>query len=898
MPTACESVTAAAAAATKRSRGIARPRSVPGPGPSPSPSAANSTGASTNGEIAANGGYFFTPPKTHDMVRSLFDPRLKKSFLECCITASIFANVFLCYYCCTRYSAETAKTVFLAQYIFWRLSYNLGIGIVLHYQSHYESLTHFAKKHALFDKKNTHSALSRFVKFEVAAKYPNASDLYKYPDEWNTWLVFRQFVDLILMQDFTTYMLYVAVCLPHRLILDNLASFNSIMVRTWLGVFMVLFNIWVKIDAHSVVKDYAWYWGDFFFLQDSDLVFDGVFNVFPHPMYSIGYIGYYGLSLISGNHHVLFVSILGHCLQFLFLKYVETPHIERIYGSSSSSEDGVVVGPESIDDKMVKQLVNYSKPLVTTFLGFRNFDKFRPTDYITLIAMASVVSAYFACNPSFVTISKITLAVKIATSVLNMVILNKQSRSKWFTKWYLQNGYNEIYAYQMWQFIYNLSSTVNYVLLVLQCYCHFVKCGAGGYNTVTFGLLLLAIQIWCNSEVFDSIKEFGWFYGDFFLPNLIDQRKLKNDGIYRYLNNPERVFGVAGIWGTVLINNFSNWNLWLATTWTMFNWFTVKFIETPHLLKVYGTKPSSSGFEKTLTKYKFGKDFKSLIDKVDQLLDDYLFTNLVPKVPENSSGKHSVSLHSDSGPEQQQRDRDWEAIINMLLIRENTVKNLHGSSRNVVMDIVNLNEENIIEIPSEIEIKWSIGNELFHKNDWVGLYKVVETGEDRLTTKIPSQGHWTAVCPESSYSSSTHRKIQHFDSNNHFTYGTVVFDKNISSFEEGIYEFRYHSGNSHDVVMISKPFKLLFPHLKESISDADQLTTATKAFLKDCGVLVNGNRFDSNINRYFSGKTLQQWYRATMGTYVSVDYMKRTNFDIDIITKKVWQVKQVLDSLE
>ncbi|CDO96208.1 unnamed protein product [Kluyveromyces dobzhanskii CBS 2104] len=814
----------------------------------------------------------FDPPKTHDMVRSLFDPTLKKSFLECCITASIIANVVLGYYCYQHLGVHATKLIFLSQYVFWRLSYNVGIGAVLHYQSHYESLTNFAKSHALFDKKTT-SLLSKFVKFEVGAKYQKDNSMYRYPEEWNTWLVFRQFVDLILMQDFTTYMLYVVVSLPHTDIINNITSFNAIGIRFWLGVLMVLFNIWVKIDAHSVVKDYAWYWGDFFFLQDANLVFDGVFNVFPHPMYSIGYIGYYGLSLISGDHHVLFVSILGHCLQFLFLKYVETPHIERIYGSGSSDDE------ESIDDKMVKQLDTYSKPLLSTFLGFRNFDKFRPTDYITLIAIVSIVGGYKVLDPSFVTLSKIALTTKIVSSVINMMILYKQSNGKWFTSMYLKNGYNEIYAFQMWQFIFNLHSTINYVLLILQCYCHFIKCNSGSYNNVTFGLLLLAIQIWCNTEVFHSIKEFGWFYGDFFLPNLIDKRKLKKDGIYRYLNNPERVFGVAGIWGTVLINNFSNWNLWLAVTWTMFNWFTVKFIETPHLLKVYGTKPTSSGFEKTLTKYKFGKDFKSLIDRIDQLLDDYLFTSLVPK---------PISIEAT-------REGDWENIVNMLLIREQTVKSLHGNSH-YNLDIVNLRDD-MIPISEEIEVKWTVTNEVFHKDDWIGLYKVVETGEDRLTTKIPSQGHWTAVSPNSSYSEE-HQKILNFNSNDHFTHGSINFDKSILSFEEGIYEFRYHSANTHDVIVISKPFKLLFPQLKETVQNVDELTTITKQFLKKSGVLVNDNKLDLHRNKYFTGRTLQNWYRSTMDTDVSIVYMKRTNYDIDIVTKKVWQVKQVLDSLK
>lgn len=803
-------------------------------------------------------GVTFVSPKTHDMVRSLFDPTVKKSFLEICISLLLVSNFFLAYKLVNWYGVSFTRNFYLGQYLFWRLSYNLGIGIVLHYQSHYETLTNFAKRHAIFDKKNN-SNMAKFAQFELKSKLPKNSSMYQYPDEVNVWLLFRQFVDLILMQDFDTYMIYVFLSLP----LNNLAQLVN--WKSAIGVVLILFNIWVKLDAHRVVKDFAWYWGDFFFLQmDSELIFDGVFNISPHPMYSIGYLGYYGLSLISGDYQVLLVSILGHFLQFLFLKYVETPHIERTYGEFEDDKENE--SNSNIDDLITKENYDYSRPLINIGFWFNNFDKLRFTDLFTLITNLTIVAWAITDKPSDQLLFGLAFGTKLISWLFVAVILYRQSKDHWFTKLFMQNGYTQVYSYQQWQFIYNFSLSVTYTLFSVQTANKVIKhFAAENYSKLIFGLLLISLQIWCNTEIRSAISDFGWFYGDFFLTNYITSRKLTSQGIYRYLNNPETILGIAGIWGTVLMTNFDWENITLASLWTITNFILVKFIERPHVKKVYGSSRRVSGVGKTLLSLKPLQRVSEIVDNVEHII----FRSILHDEPKRASTDSTLTKKRNNV-------KDWENVV------EHAIQNVTSRvTPNCEFEI----ESDSIYLPDTVTINWKLPRELYNDSDWIGLYNVLATRYNRDVTKVSSLGHWSRAV------------IDNNDTNlkDDCVGGTVKFDAKLLYFENGIYEFRYHSKDSHKVLLISRPFQLQLPKL--NIESEEEFRMTLINFLRETGVLDSRERFSDKANKYFGVDCLQNLIKESVGIELSQDYVKKVNGDISVISHKVWEIKQILDDL-
>lgn len=835
----------------------------------------------------------FRPPVTHDMVRSLFDPTLKKSLLEKCIALAILSNFLVCYWSYQRFGIQFTKYFFLLQYMFWRIAYNLGIGLVLHYQSHYETLTNCAKTHAIFSKEkpqtqhgssdfSTNSSafsekfwnfIRKFSQYEIRSKMPKEYDLFAYPEEINVWLIFRQFVDLILMQDFVTYIIYVYLSIPYNW--DQICNWRSLF-----GVILILFNIWVKVDAHRVVKDYAWYWGDFFFLEESELIFDGVFNISPHPMYSIGYLGYYGLSLICNDYRVLLVSVFGHYSQFLFLKYVENPHIERTYGDDFDSESQV---NGRIDDLISKENYDYSRPLINMGFSFNNFNKLRFTDYFTIGTVVALTLGAIL-NVKSINLNYLFIAVfmaKLVSWLFISTILYKQSKTKWFTRLFLENGYTQVHSYEQWQFIYNYYLVLTYTLMIIQTGLQMWSNYSSINNSqLIFGLILVALQTWCDKETRLAISDFGWFYGDFFLSNYISTRKLTSQGIYRYLNNPEAVLGIVGVWGSVLMTNFAVSNIILAVLWTLTNFILVKFIETPHVNKIYGETKRVSGVGKTLLGLKPLKQVSDIVHRIENIIVKSL-------IDESKKPNGEAELL----PKSYRENKDWSVLIQDAM--DSVATRL---SPYCELNIENEVTENSFVLPAPITLNWKLPIELYNEDDWIGLYKVIDTRADRERTKVGSGGHWSATSKTSYMNHGLRHKesITDFKVCEKYVQGKITFDTSLLFFENSIYEFRYHSGNSHKVLLISTPFEISLPALNTETCELFEKDLTE--FLTKVNVLKDGKFYPSG-NKFFGIDCLKQLIKISIGVELSTEYIKRVNGDANVISHRAWSIKQTLDSL-
>ncbi|KAI9271746.1 phospholipid methyltransferase-domain-containing protein [Phascolomyces articulosus] len=767
-------------------------------------------------------GRVFRVPATRDMVTALLNPKEKKSFFDLVTLGTMAVEIGLFF----ALPTWLKQVLFIFIFFFWRLGYNAGLGALLKYQSDSRGLVRLAQKYKIFDQEANPKAY-RWLKTQLSMKMGDDYDFATSPIEYNTWLLYRQLVDLILMNDFTSYILF-------TLSWFNWSPQSSFLVGDMMrwagGLVMILFNIWVKLDAQRVVKDFAWYWGDFFFLIEQSLTFDGVFEMAPHPMYSVGYIGYYGLSLMSASYTVLFVSIAAHALQFAFLVYVETPHIDKTYNPPTLPKrqpavDGPVTSDEdapgintTLDQNATRDF--YSYYFRRDLIVFKNFDLCRSTDLASAALMTySVITPLVIGGKAGVTFAIVqAIFWRIFHSYGLGALLRAQSKGKWFTRHFVKWGGGVEQAFANWKSIYNLSLCMTYITFFVACWEMYSLPSNWTYGLTllrhTLGLGFISLHIWTSVSIYEVLGDHGWFYGDFFMDD--HQPTLIYSGIYRYLNNPEKIVGHAAIWGMTLMAN--SWAIYGLALFSQISTFMfLNYVEAPHMRKLYGNQiRKEAGLTKTLKSAaialpnalpdKFHQEVSKLIRETAELQAAVNTTKNVERIVKEMVEKVEKTAEETAGavgdmveaarPRLQEVLEETKTMLETSRSRlihplvDNNIGTYDLSRYSVKM--TNQTENEGFTLGHPIQLTWT-APENHGERDWIGIYKIT-ANKHRHITNISSRGHWQWTTTEQGK-----------------TQGTLTFKGAQLPWKTGTYEFRYHHDGKHNVMARSVAFEIAPP---------------------------------------------------------------------------------------
>lgn len=785
----------------------------------------------------------FTVPQTHDMVSQLLSPTQPKNVSDVIILTVLAWHIALLY----LLPSSVKIPVFAVIFLFWRAGYNAGIGWLLWEQSNHKRLVAWARRSHIFDNpksgKNPHPELYNLLKREMETKIARDYKFEEAPLEYNTWLLFRRVVDLILMSDFVSYCCFALAC-GGRPIDESIAM---TIARWACGIALVVFNLWVKLDAHRVVKDYAWYWGDFFYLIDQELTFDGVFEMAPHPMYSVGYAGFYGISLMAASYKVLVISIVAHAAQFAFLSFVESPHIEKTYNSppprKRSESSTELDRPKS---PIGSGHVNGYPPIASTeqpshihnLLGLHNLDFHRVTDVSVI-----VLQFYMYSTTLFTPTTRSWQIFFVASAVLWRLwyslgigfVLNRQSTKKKWTRHFVKYGESTEEAWRQWKGIYHLSMIMCHTSFVCAAWKMYHLPADWTYGMATFrhvvGAGLIALQLWTVISIYESLGEFGWFFGDFFFDHA---PKLTYSGIYRFLNNPERVLGLAGVWGVAIIT-FSRTIFFIALLSHVLTLAFIQFIERPHMQKLYGQSlRQESGVSKSL-KRSLPRPIQKWQGSVDRVLEetlDFVEDIIDSARPKLAAGVGTIVKDSKT------LFKHYPARISITRLAPDLAGydpkdysiEIEGTASSIVQRHSGREGENgqvpqehtsefrtlTFEYGAPIRVRWRAP--LNHsKRDWIGLYMVADNAS-REVTRVSSQGRWIATTKGTFDLSTADSGILVSDQEitvtdqagekKHYLTGEMEFSGDKLWWTHGVFEFRYHHDGKHNVMAISLPFEV------------------------------------------------------------------------------------------
>ncbi|ORY04072.1 hypothetical protein K493DRAFT_404790 [Basidiobolus meristosporus CBS 931.73] len=472
-------------------------------------------------------GQAFKLPYIPDVFTTLFDPEVDKSIVEYLTLCTFFGQISLFFIL----EDAVRQSFFIYSFLFWRSLHHLGIGLLLRYQSRDHGLVRFLNERRWFSEG---SAQHPFILSILRSKMGEDYSCEESPIEFNTWLLFRQLVDLVVVNDFFSY-----VCFALSFFrISSESTIFALALRWGIGVGLILFQLRIQINIHSSPENHSVYWGCFFFQSDKTPFSQP--NSWASLFDTIGCVGYYGMTLITSSYTVLWGSLLAHVTQLLFILFVENPHTarehRRKYPSPTDPSPQSHLGGQTV---LVLDL-------------FRSADIFVLLIVVYCAILTPIVATLSASALNWFLVVH-CLAWKLFHSCGLGAILYLQRKRRFWINHFVAFGGGVRDAFENWSNIYQLSLSMAYVSVLIVA--------LNGYTVPTewsssillqhlLGLFLLFMHLWMAANAFELMGSYGWFYGDFFFD------KSPEFAIHRLNVDADTFKGQAAALGlSILVNN-------------------------------------------------------------------------------------------------------------------------------------------------------------------------------------------------------------------------------------------------------------------------------------------------------------------------------------------------------
>eukprot|EP00871_Galdieria_phlegrea_P000925 jgi/Galph1/1833/GphlegSOOS_G512.1 len=539
--------------------------------------------------ILPSGEKFLVPPLP-DMMEALLKPSLWTVFE----IISNLCTLTLGY--CFFFAPQLPVGFYQLIFLFWRIAYNLFLGVLLKLQS--------KKSIGVTLFKGLSRSEQAIWKNLIRKRIPIAWEKEECPDELWSWLIFRGIATIILANDGVSFFFLALKSFE----LPNAFTWKVILCYS-LGVSLLIFCFWSKVSAHRCIGDYAWFWGDFFFRIEGELVFDGVFELFPHPMYTIGYAAYYGCCLIAQSYRLLFLSLFSHGSQLLFLMLVEEPHIQRLYSRRDENSPGTQQW-----NSLVHSDYNCSRNELT---GLLHLYPLRSTDFAVVVLLV-----YLLLFSLFSSAGKVVYIIQVIVwRCFHWIgfgyLLYLQSRYRFITKQAQSRGYTMEEAFIEWRRLYNFSLVINHAVFIAAAFRFWIAdyqltgsfvenlpalvrlirnnlFSSSKWATFLGGTIFILLSVYGSMSSYMAIGDYGWYYGDFFFEPKTDSPVYT--GIYRFMNNPDCILGHLWMYGVAMIGR--NWEIfWLAILCQASNVLFLHLVESPHINRCYSQRREAAALE-------------------------------------------------------------------------------------------------------------------------------------------------------------------------------------------------------------------------------------------------------------------------------------------------------------